>query len=200
MKLKIQKGIDTMSYAGPSENIYLRSFASEGHSKLILSLFKANLTFKFVPYLGKDHNGVWAFDSKMFLSTSINYGGASLFWLAAKRILEEGTDQVEVILPCNNNAALILEYKPDENGQMKAFLTIDKDRRKIAFKFSAEEIKITKNGHMEKLIVQSELRAFAFALKGYLLDVSIALRLQNFTKEDFDTLQPPYPMGNGGQY
>jgi hypothetical protein len=60
------------------------------------------------------------------MTTTVNYEGASYLYLAAMSILEDRNSEkgMRAVLPCNN-AALILECKPDQDNRMTAYLTID---------------------------------------------------------------------------
>jgi hypothetical protein len=78
---------------------------------------------------------------KTHLSTSVNPEGAAFFHIHATRILDGkySEEQVEVVLPCNNGASLTFEYKPDENNQMSAYMTINKNNEAIRFRFPTTE-------------------------------------------------------------
>jgi hypothetical protein len=82
----------------------------------MLWLYNRGLSFSFAPYQGKDHKDIDRFDTSKTLKTTINYEGAALLYQAAMSICngEHSEKELRVELPCFNNAALILEYKPEQ--------------------------------------------------------------------------------------
>jgi hypothetical protein len=182
-------------------NIFIRGLYSPGYSSLIISFFKGNLVFKFVPYVGKDARGFSRYSKETFLSTSINYGGASYFLLTAMSILygEEADRQLVAEYPCSNGATLTLENKPDENNQMRAYLVINKNKVTIPFSFDIQPYKLMVDGRMVPRIHQSGLGVFAFALEGYLRSTGINAHLSKLPDYILDdTLEPPTAATNSG--
>jgi hypothetical protein len=75
---------------------------------------------------------------------------------------------VEVVLPCNNNTTLTFEYKPDENKQMRAYLTINKNDVTIPFMFPFTEYREKVDGQLVTNIMQTGLIKFHLILGCYL--------------------------------
>ena len=165
---------------------FIRNLYSPGFSSLTMSFFGTNLALSFNQYLGKDHRGIDQYCRKRFLSTSINYEGAALFILTAMSI-SDGIDsekQIQAVLPCNNNAALIFEYKPDQNNQWGAYLTINKNNDAITFRFKTHESKVRRNGEMVTEVIQSGVGAFAMTLEGYLKGIGAANHLTKLPEDE----------------
>ena len=116
---------------------FIRSLYSVGFSSLMLSFYKTNLSFGFCRYIGKNNVGFSQYDTKNFVTSTINYEGASLLYQIATSILDgkNADKEINAVLQCNN-ATLTFEYKPDENNQMTAYLTINKNNQLITFKFN----------------------------------------------------------------
>jgi len=151
-------------------NVQIRTLYAPGYSSIMLSYFKTNLVFSFAPYVGKDNRGVDQYCIKSFLSTSINPAGAAFFYMQASRILDcrHSGGQVEVVLPCNNGASLTFEYKPDENNQMSAYITINKNNDAIRFRFPTTEYQDNVDGQWVTNLMQTGLGTFALILGCYL--------------------------------
>ena len=193
LKMRNRKGLVFMYYK--SENTFIRALYAPGFSALTMSLFNMYLTVCFNPYTGKDNNGYDQYCKKTFLSTSIRYEGAALFQLTAIPILE-GKDpekQIEAVLRCGKNASLLFEYKPDENNQMTAYLTINKNNETIPFKFPTHEYKVKENGQVVTKVVQHGLAAFVSVLDGYLTGVGADNHLSKLPDEILNPTQAPLP-------
>ena len=151
-------------------NIQIRTLYAPGYSSLMMSYFKTNLVLGFTPYIGKDNLGFSQYCKKTFFSTSINPEGAAFFYMQASRILDcrHSGEQVEVVLPCNNNTILTFEYKPDENNQMSAFMTINKNNVVTPFKFKTTEYQENVDGQWVTKYMHTGLGTFALILGCYL--------------------------------
>lgn len=169
-----------------NSNTYIRTLYSSGFSFLMMSFFKTNLTFNFAPYLGKDNVGRSQYSKTEFLSTTVNYEGAAALYMTAMPILEGNESQMELVLPCSNQATLIFEYKLDQNNQMSAYLLINKNNSTMTFRFGTMQYKVKENGQVITKVVQSGLGAFAETLDGYLTGIGADLHLNKFSKEDLD--------------
>jgi len=154
-------------------NLLIRNLYSPGFSFIMISFYKTGLTFGFTPWVSTDNTGRSQYDKKRFQSTTIDYDKAAALYLAATKVLN-GTDkqQVQLVLQCNNNTILAFEYKPDQNGRMKAYLVLEKNRSTIPFEFVTREQRIKQNGQMCTVEVQSGLTAFAMVLQAYLVSVN----------------------------
>ena len=95
--------------------------------------------------------------------------------MQASRILDgQNSDEpIEVVLPCNNGTSLIFEYKPDQNNQMSAYLTINKNNETIRFRFKTTEYEETVNGQTVTKVMQTDLSIFTLILGCYLLGKAI---------------------------
>ena len=65
------------------------------------------------------------------MTTTINYEGAAFLFQIALDILMgiDADKEVRAVLPCNNTN-ITFEYRPDENYQMTAYLTLNDYRLK----------------------------------------------------------------------
>jgi len=136
----------------------------------MMSYFKTNLVLGFTPYIGKDNLGLSQYCNKSFQSTSINPERAAFLYMQASRILDcrHSGEQVEAVIPCNNGASLTFQYKPDENNQMSAFITINKNNVDIPFKFKTTEYQENVGGQWVKKYMHTGLGTFALILGCYL--------------------------------
>ena len=157
-------------YNDKPTNVQIRTLYAPGFSYLMLSYFKASLVLSFTPFIGKDNLGFSQYCKKTFLSTSVNPDGAAFFYMHASRILDcrHSWEQVEVVLPCNNNTTLTFEYKRDENNQMSAFMTINKNSKAIRFRFPTKEYQENVDGQWVTNLMQTGLGTFALILGCYL--------------------------------
>ena len=185
-----------------SANTYIRGLYSEGFSSLTMSLYKSNLTFGFAPWLKTDNFGRGIYNNKEFQSVSINHEGAAVFYKLAHFVnnCEILDIQLKYVLPCNNDATLTFEFKPDENNQLVAYLVLNKNNVTIPFKFYTHQYEEIRNGRNFKRIVQPSLGAFAMALKGYLTSIPADVHFRKFSEEELENLQGPSTMRNGSYY
>lgn len=174
-------------YNNKSTNTYIRTLYSEGFSFLMMSFFKTNLTLNFVPYLGKDNMGRSQYSKTEFLSTTVHYEGAAALYMTAMPILNGNESQVELVLPCSNQATLIFEYKLNQNNQMGAYLLINKNNETIPFRFGTMQYRVKENGQVITKVIQSGLGAFAETLDGYLTGIGADLHLNKLSEEDLNT-------------
>ena len=175
-------------------NTFIRNIFSPGLSSLTMSFFNTYLTLCFNAYIGKDNRGFDQYCQKTFLSASIRYEGAAFFWLIALPILEGKQERpIEAILKCGKNASLLFEYKPDENNQMTAYLTINKNNEMIPFKFLTHEYKVKENGQTVTKVVHQGLAAFVSVLDGYLTGVGADNHLGKLPDEILNPTQAPLP-------
>lgn len=169
-----------------NKNTYIRSLYSPGFSSLTMSFFRTNLTLNFVPYLGKDNVGLSQYSKTEFLSTTVNYEGAVALYLSAMPILDGNGSQMELVLPCSNNATLILEYKPDQDNQMSIYLFINKNNRTIPLRFGTMQYRTKENGQMVTKVIQSGLGAFTKTLDAYLSGIGADLNLNKLSEEELE--------------
>ena len=172
----------------PSANTFVRNIYSPGFSCLKLSYFKTNLTFSFNPYKSTDNNGRSQYDTKTFLSTSINHGGAAYFYAVAMPIItgKDTETHIEATLTSSNNTTLTLEYKPDQNNQMCAYMVIRKHSEIIPFMFPSRTYKAIENGQVVTKLIQTDLIAFVKILDGYLSCTGAERHLSKLTDEELE--------------
>ena len=166
------------------QNTHLRYLYAPGFSSLRVTYYKTNLVFSFTPYAGKDYQGLDKYSTSKFLSTSVNYDGASFFYQVARQIIDGRTFEIMAKLSCLNNASLLLENKPDKNNQMSTYLSISKNNETIPFKFKVQEYQSRENGRMVTKVIQSGLGTFAMMLQGYLTGIGADLHLSKLSEED----------------
>lgn len=183
-----------------NSNTYIRTLYAPGFSFLMMSFFRTNLTLNFVPYLGKDNIGRSQYSKTEFLSTTVNYEGAAAIYLTAMPILDGNENQVELVLPCSNNATLIFEYKPDQNNQMSVNLFIKKNNKTIPFRFGTIQCLVKENGQMVTKIIQSGLGAFVKTLEAYLSAIGSDLHLNKLSEEEFNNQEMPVQTRNNAQF
>lgn len=120
----------------PAPSTYIRTFYSKEFSYLMMSFFKANLSIRLAPYAGKDGSGRHQYHDRKGLTTTFGYEGAFYLYHVAMSILngENPDESIEAVLSCNN-ATITLEYKPDQNNQMTAYLKIEKSNETVTFRF-----------------------------------------------------------------
>ena len=153
-----------------SENTYIKALYAPGFSSLTMSYFRIYLTLNFVPWLSTDSTGHSQYCKKTFLSTTLDYNWAAYFHGACMSILsdEGSTKSVEATLPCKNNAALTLLYRPGEDNQMTAYMVINKDNKTILFRFETRVKQEIVDGQMVTKVIQAGLETFSMVLKGYM--------------------------------
>jgi hypothetical protein len=145
---------------------------------MTLSFFNWSLSLRFYQYTGKNKDGFDHYDLKNGVTTTVNYENASCLYKAAMSILEDIDLEKEIRaeLPCYN-AALIFEYKREQNNQMSAYLTIEKNDQSISFRFRTHQVKVKENGQVVTKVVQSGLVAFVKTLESYLTGTGISFHL-----------------------
>ena len=86
------------------------------------------------------------------MTTTVNPDGASYLYLNAMPIIRDinPENEVKAVLDCYN-AALIFEYKRDQDNQMVAYLTIDKNNQSITFRFKTHTYQEKVNGRKRQL-------------------------------------------------
>jgi hypothetical protein len=127
-----KKFLDKVFYVTTS----MRNFYAPGYSSITMSYFNWNLSLRFYRYSGKNNDGVDQYDLKNGITTTVNYDNAACFLLTAMDILKDINSQKETraVIQCKK-AALIFEYKHDQDNQMAAYLSIEKNNEMIPFKF-----------------------------------------------------------------
>jgi hypothetical protein len=133
--------------------------------------------YRHVETVEKNHNGFnYYYDFKNGIGTLVNTEGATFLLLAARTILldKKAEKGMRAVLQYNETT-LILECKPEENNQMAAYLTIEKNDESISFKFKTTPVQVQENGQTITEIIESSLEAFAKALEEYLARIEAEL-------------------------
>lgn len=149
----------------------------------MMSFFKTNLTLNLIPYIGKNNVRLSQYSKTKFLSTTVNYEGAAVLYLAAMPSLDGNGSQMELVLPCSNNTVLILEHKRDQDNQMSAYLLFNKNNRTIPLRFGTMQYRVKENGQMITKIIQSGLGVFVKTLEAYLTGIGANLHLNKLSEE-----------------
>ena len=157
---------------------FIRTFYAPGFSSITVSYYGTCLSLRFYQWTGKNNIGFSIYDLKNGMTTTINPDGASYLYLNAMSIIKDINPEKEVtaVLNCNK-AALVFEYKRDQDNQMVAYLTIDKNNRAITFRFSTHTCQVKIDGQKVTKIIQSGLGAFAKTLDGYLTGIGADIHL-----------------------
>jgi hypothetical protein len=168
---------------------FMRNFYAPGYSSITLSFFNWNLSLRFYRYSGKNNVGRDHYDLKNGVTTTVDYDSASCLHQVAMFILDDINSEKEIrgVLQCNN-AALIFEYKREQDNQMAAYLTIEKNDQSISFRFRTHTAQVMENGQMVTRVVQSGLGAFANTLESYLTGTGISYHL-NKMLDTYEKLQ-----------
>jgi hypothetical protein len=167
----------------------IRHFYAPGYSFIMMSYFNTHLSLRFHRYTGKDNVGLSQYDCKNGMTTTVNYEGAAYLYQVAMPILEDMNSEkvINAVLPCNK-AALIFEYKPEQDNYMAAYLTIEKNDQSIPFRFKTQQVKVQQNGQMVTKVIQSGLGAFTKTVEGYLISIGADRHLSKLP-ENFETFQ-----------
>ena len=171
MKYNYREGLIAMyNKHNKPQNIKIRTLVSPGMSYLALSYFGQYLTLKLVPYIGKDAVGRDQYSKDKFISTTLSYEGAAYFYEVAVSIITgaETDKQLPATLPCKRDATLTLEYKPDENNQLTAYLVGNKNGETITFIFKTRQIQKWLDDQPVTQVIQADLEEFAMVLYGYI--------------------------------
>ena len=158
-------------YNSNSENTEIATLYAPGFSYLRMSYFRTYLTLDFAQWLNRDNTGKDYYCKKTRESTTVNHVGAKGFYQLAKSIIDGSGagKQVDIVLSCKRGADLIFEYKPESDGQMMAYLTINKDNLPIRLWFPLNQYdEINENGQKVTKVIQRGLGTFAKTMYGYL--------------------------------
>ena len=169
-------------------NTFIRRVVSPGYSVLTLSLYRLNLVLKLRPVIGKDKRGFDIYCRDTFISTSLDYDGATVFHQTAMSIYKgnEPENQLELTMPSGNNATVTLAYKPDEANQMTAYLVLSKNNITIPFRFATCQYQTCVDGKWITKVCQAGLGAFAMVLEGYLRGIGADNHFSKLTEAELD--------------
>ena len=165
-------------------NTPITTLYAPGFSSLKFSYYKkpdnnkTYLTFNFNPYTGKDIWGNDAYSKDIYKSVSLNEETAATFNALIIPILNgtDGDKPIESELQCNSGATLTFEYKPettpdqpDQTTFMSAFLTINKEKVTIPFRFPTFQQEMYSDGKPKIVVSQHGLGVLSNVIKDYLL-------------------------------
>lgn len=177
-------------------NTVIRSLYSPGFASMMLSFYRTNLAVAFTPWISKDKTGRDRYDTKKFVSTTINDESVASLYFLSKSILEgKQCNPLQYVIDCNN-AKLIFEYRPDPNNKMRAYLSIEKDKITIPFEFAVQQYKIKENGRMIIKEVPAGLEVFSQVMAAYLTAVG-ADRWLNNQQDEYSNTQLGSSTWNG---
>ena len=155
------------------QNTEITTICEPGFASLLMSYFKTYLTLDFAQWLYYDNIGRSTYCQKTRKSTTVNAEGAKLFYQLSKSIIDGSASgkQVETVLPCKRDTSLIFEYKPESDGQMMAYLSINKEDKTIRLRFPLHYIEeVDENGQTVTKVIQRGLGTFAKVMYGYLVN------------------------------
>ena len=148
-------------------NIYIRAIYSPGFSYVTLSFFKTNLSVGFSPWVSKDQTGRNQYDTKKFVSTTINDEDvASLLWLSKQIIDGTLSNPIQYLIECNKYTSLLFTHDSD-----KTCLIIEKNKEKVVFEFPTHQYRVKEDGKIVTKTILSGLLVFSEALQAYLTAV-----------------------------
>ena len=156
-------------YENKSSNIYIQQLHSWGFSCLTLSYYLSGLVLKLVPFTGVDRRGFARYSDDIFASTSIDRNGAALLISHIVPVLS-GKDlekAVQVVIPCRSDKAVSFEYRPDEERQMSAYLSVSDREKTIPFKFTSNRQTVYEDGKQVTKVEHIDLPIFLQVLEGY---------------------------------
>ena len=187
---------------------YIRTLYDPGTSYLTMYLYNYNISFGIGLWVEKNNVGYNQNQNyERPLMTSVNYEGASLLFQVAMSIIDETNSgkELKAEILCNNNAYLIFEYKPDQNSQWTAYLTIDKNNQAMAFKFSTHPYKFKNDdGQIMTKVLQTGLGVLAKTIDGYLTGIGADRHLDKLpeNQNDFyaEDQQSFFPTGNNNEH
>ena len=148
---------------------FIRNFYG-ADSYLTFGFFNHNLSLRIARYNEGNRNvGFNHSDMRDGITATVNFEGAYYLYKVAMSIVNDiNRENEKKALLERRDTIIILDYKPDHNGRMLAYLTIGNKIQSISYGFTIRVYQDKKNGQM---VVQSELGAFAKTIEGYLLGV-----------------------------
>lgn len=176
--------------ASKGTSTHIRTLYSENLSYLTIRFYNTNLSFNFVPFVGKDANGRNKYDETKGITTTINFEGAELLYQAAEDVLKTmaPNDTMRAPIECNNGVRIVFERKLDQNNQMASWLTIEKNGAMIPFKFETKTIQMTRNGQNMTKIIETGVGVLKKTIEGYLTGINSERHLNKLT-DDFAKAQ-----------
>ena len=166
----------------------VRNFYSEGISYMNVKFFNTNLSFQFFRLESRTNEGRSVF-SKQGLMTSVNFEYAYALYQVAMDIINNKVQEVNVVIPCAQDATLSLERKKVNNSYVTA-LTINKNNDSIPFIFKTVNQQTFENGAFVDKQIEAGLGALAKTIEGYLQGINASRHLDKLTEEYVKSLNP----------
>jgi len=169
---------------------FVRNMYSEGQSKMLISLYKFNLSLLLQPCIGRNPaTGKYLYDKKGIMTT-IDYNGAEALRSVSSSIIEKNDEAYGVLLsiPCANGVLLKLETLQSPDGEIDTVFSLTNMMVSIPFTFETRIAKEVRNGKEADVIIQAGLGAFTKTLEGYLLETGASSHL-NKLGDDLEQIQ-----------
>lgn len=170
----------------------IRNFYSPGLSYLNLSFFNNGISFRFAPFQGQSQNGRDRYDLNNAETTVINYDKAFALYELTKNIVDHKIEGCKLDIDCNGGK---LSFIYNGTGTDPT-LILEKNGRKIEFRFETTQAEIMKNGQRETKYLNSQLGVLMKTLDGYLSGVNSDRHLNKLTDDYIASLQNKEQNGN----
>ena len=175
----------------------IRNMYSDGMAYMNIRFFNTNLSFQLYPFMNKDQNGRSRYNMKAGLSTTVNFEGAYALWKAATDIINGTVTEMNLVIPCANDATITLERKMNQQGEYETLFMISKSNNTVAFKFTVTPIQVKENNQIVTKVMETGLGVFVKTINGYLEGINADRHLDKLT-DDFAKLQESKPQGGNG--
>ena len=173
--------------------VYIRGLYSPGHSCIMAFFYRSNLSLRFARWIDKDERGIDRYDKKFITTTISDEAVATLLLLSMQIISGTLQNPAQYIFECFK-ATVLFEYRPDQNGQMRAYISMEKDKEKILFEFRVAQWKTKENGKTVEKTIQSGLLVFAEVLHAYLSAIGAYRQLDQIHEKVFGAPPPAPPV------
>ena len=139
---------------------------------LRISFSTTYLTFDFCRYTGKDKIIILNTYDLDNMGIIVNFEAASFLHQLAMTILDDKNsgNEIRALIRCCN-AYLIFEYKPDQNNQKIAYLTLDKNHQSVSFRFPTLPCEDERDVQNITEVTQLGLYVFAKTIDEYLTGI-----------------------------
>lgn len=171
------------------QNIYIRNLYAPGFSLITLSFYKTNLSISYAPWIGENEIGLHRYDTKNYVSTTINDENVAALYSLTQQILN-GTmkNPCQYVIQCNKQAVILFEYDLE-----KTQLNIEKNGEKIPFIFTVHKYKEKVNGKVVEKTIQTGLIVFAEVLHTYMSAVAADRQMNKQLTGPFENETPSFP-------
>lgn len=176
----------------------IRNFYSPGCSYLNVSFYNNGLSLRFSPSTGRDNNGRDHYDMNNAETTVINPEKAFALYELTKNIVDHKIQGCKLEID-TNGGKLTFIYN---GGGNVPILTLEKNGKKIEFKFEMSQAEVMVDGKKETRYLNSMLGVFMKTLDGYLSGINSDRHLDKLTENYVASLQKDGKGNNqrGGGY